>query len=62
VAKSTQTAVVYMKGDQGPFRCNHCEYFSAPKSCRIVEGPIDPTGCCNLYQPESKLASLVKDR
>lgn len=58
--KSSQAAVVYMTGDRGPFRCNHCEYFSTPASCKLVSGTIDPKGCCNLYRPESSLATLAK--
>jgi hypothetical protein len=50
--KTSQSSVVYMTGDQGPFRCDHCEYWSAPHSCRIVEGKIDPAGCCNLFEKE----------
>lgn len=48
--KRDKFMVVYMDGDQGPFRCDHCEYFSKPNSCQIVEGFIDPAGCCNLYE------------
>jgi hypothetical protein len=58
--KSTKQAVVYMTGDKGPFRCDHCEYFQVPRACKIVEGSIDPKGCCNLYEPESLLATLQK--
>jgi hypothetical protein len=47
----SQNAVVYMGGELGPFRCDHCEYFKAPSSCAIVEGQIDPEGCCNVYEP-----------
>lgn len=48
--KSSKLTVVYMDGDKGPFRCDHCEYFSKPNGCHIVEGFIDPAGCCNLYE------------
>lgn len=52
--KVDQEAVVYMSGRQGPFRCDHCEYFSAPNRCQIVEGDIDPAGCCNLFEKEDE--------
>ena len=47
--KTSKAVVVYMDGDKGPFRCDHCEYFSKPNGCTKVEGFIDPAGCCNLY-------------
>jgi len=43
--------VVYMTGDMGPFKCSNCCYFSEPNSCSVVEGEIDPEGCCNMYCP-----------
>ncbi len=49
--KSSKIAVVYMDGDKGPFRCDHCEYYIKENGCKIVEGFIDPAGCCNLYEP-----------
>lgn len=49
--KVPQPLVVYMTSDMGPFECAHCTYFEAPSSCGIVDGDIDPKGCCNLYEP-----------
>lgn len=43
--------VVYMTGDMGPFKCSNCCYFSNPNGCSVVEGEIDPEGCCNMYCP-----------
>lgn len=51
-SKASQKAVVYMDSDEGPFRCDHCEYFSKPDKCRLVEGEIDPGGCCNLFEKD----------
>lgn len=48
--KQSQSQVVYMTGDQGPFRCDHCEYYVDPGGCKKVEGTIDPAGCCNLFE------------
>lgn len=42
--------VVYMTGDQGPFKCANCEYFIEGGACEKVEGEIDPEGCCNLFE------------
>jgi hypothetical protein len=49
--KVDQGVVVYMDGSYGPFRCDHCQYFQGPSSCSVVDGTIDPAGCCNLYLP-----------
>lgn len=43
-------SVDYQGPENGPFMCGHCEYFVAPGSCQKVSGPIDPKGCCNLYE------------
>lgn len=48
--KLTKASQVYMNGDQGPFRCDHCDFWKAPDGCELVEGQIDPAGCCNSYQ------------
>lgn len=49
--KLDQVTVVYMGGDRGPFQCDHCEHFQAPQSCSVVHGQIDPSGCCNVFEP-----------
>ncbi len=48
--KLTKATVVYMASDQGPFRCDGCDMWIAPEGCELVEGKIDPGGCCNDYQ------------
>lgn len=46
-----KSMVVYMSGKYGPFECANCCFFSAPDTCSVVAGSIDPLGCCNLYCP-----------
>lgn len=43
--------VVYMDSEMGPFECRNCCYFRADGTCQVVEGDIDPMGCCNLFCP-----------
>lgn len=43
--------VLYMGPEDGPFECQHCEYFQAPSSCELVGGTISPQGCCSLFGP-----------
>jgi len=49
--KVSQDVVVYMGGDLGPFKCANCNFFQAPNACAIVDGEIDPEGCCDLFTP-----------
>lgn len=43
--------VVYMDSDLGPFICSNCSNFRQPNTCQMVEGEIDPQGCCNIFAP-----------
>ena len=56
--------VVYMNGTQGPFRCDHCDYFIKPNACELVAGKIEGAGCCNKFekakpQPTFKEAAMA---
>lgn len=42
----------YMSSDKGPFECQRCVHFEGPASCGVVSGPIDPRGCCNLFDTD----------
>jgi len=47
--------VAYLPPEQGPFACDHCEYYISGKArCHKVSGYIDPHGCCNLYHKDEK--------
>jgi hypothetical protein len=48
----TKGAVVYMNRVPGGFKCSNCDYFSQPNACELVEGHIDPEGCCNAFIPK----------
>lgn len=41
----------YMGPEMGPFQCGNCHFFEAPNSCSVVDGPINPGGCCNNFTP-----------
>ena len=47
--KIAQPNAGYQGPDQGPFACDHCVYFDVPRSCEVVDGDIDPHGCCNNF-------------
>lgn len=38
----------------GGFLCGRCDYFHAPDACELVEGLINPQGCCNLWRPRDR--------
>ena len=55
--KVTKASQAYMDGDQGPFRCDNCDFFHVgggasndAGTCELVEGRIDPAGCCNSFK------------
>ena len=49
---------VYQDADQGPFRCDHCEYFSAPNKCshpeiiKLRRGVVKPASCCDYFEKD----------
>ena len=47
--KIAQPNAGYQGPDQGPFACDHCVYFDVPRACQVVDGDIDPHGCCNNF-------------
>jgi hypothetical protein len=61
--KVNKALVVYMGGEFGPFRCDRCQFFVGDGSCQMVEGDIDPAGCCDIFTPpdDSANASVVKE-
>jgi hypothetical protein len=53
----------YLPPEDGPFECERCHYFRPSVSCELVEGTIEPEGCCNLFTQEdsSKQSSDDED-
>ena len=48
-AKATQKAAKYQDSPRGPAQCDNCALWIAPDQCKIVEGPLSPTGWCAVY-------------
>ncbi len=45
--KSTQKVVKYQASPKGDRKCVDCTFFTAKdKTCKVVEGAIDPNGWC----------------
>ena len=50
IDKVDPTIAGYLGPEDGPFQCARCIHFDGQGSCNVVAGPIDPEGCCNLFQ------------
>jgi hypothetical protein len=49
-AKVSQKIVKYQDTPKGEQRCDNCDLFQAPSSCKNVEGTIAPQGWCTVYR------------
>jgi hypothetical protein len=52
--KLTKLISGYMPPESGPFECEYCHYFDGKHDCELVEGDIEPDGCCNLFTESGK--------
>jgi len=52
--KVSQKLAHYQPQPKGAQRCDNCVQWSAPSSCKIVDGAISPSGWCMLYAPAPK--------
>lgn len=48
-AKLAQSAVRYQDSPKDGKRCDGCNLFVAPSSCKSVDGTIAPSGWCALW-------------
>ena len=49
-AKVPQKIVKYQDTPKGEQRCDNCELFEAPSSCKNVDGTIAAQGWCTVYR------------
>ena len=47
--KLSQIAAAYQTTPKGLFSCAVCMFFIHPRSCKVVNGDINPTGWCKLF-------------
>jgi hypothetical protein len=47
--KMSQATAGYQAKPMGRAKCDLCSLWQAPASCKLVLGPISPSGWCNLY-------------
>lgn len=56
--KTSKQAAGYLPPVEGGFKCANCIFFvrgdgpghGGIGACKLVEGKIDPEGCCNLFE------------
>jgi hypothetical protein len=49
--KMSPRAMSYRPTPNGKQHCDNCANWQPPGSCKLVDGPISPTGWCILYRP-----------
>ena len=49
-AKVPQKTVKYQDTPKGEQRCDNCDLFEAPSSCKSVEGTVAAQGWCIVYR------------
>jgi High potential iron-sulfur protein len=49
-AKVSQKLVKYQDNPKGEQRCDNCELFEAPSTCKNVDGTIAAQGWCTVYR------------
>jgi len=47
--KVPQSAVHYQQTAKDGQVCADCSHFTAPQTCKLVDGTISPTGWCRLW-------------
>jgi hypothetical protein len=48
-SKLSQADSGYQTRPNGGQRCELCAHYQAPASCKVVAGPISPSGWCSLF-------------
>jgi hypothetical protein len=48
--KMSPKAMQYRPNPNGSQRCDNCANWQPPGGCKLVDGPIAPSGWCVLYR------------
>jgi len=49
--KATKKQAGYIPHGKVAQSCSTCGYFTEPKDCVLVQGPVSPSGWCTYYAP-----------
>jgi hypothetical protein len=52
-AKASKSAAQYQAVPKGKARCDGCVAFEAPSACKVVAGPVSPSGWCVMFAAKS---------
>ncbi len=52
--KLAQNEIGYQSRPKGQQRCDLCVNWDPPGTCKLVAGPISPTGWCGLFAHKSQ--------
>jgi len=61
IDKLAKSDVDYRDRPKGKERCDNCRVWVPPDSCKSVEGPISPSGWCNIWRPAVVQNAIVPD-
>ena len=53
-----QNAVNYHTAEDGLKSCANCGSFMAPDKCMLVQGPVSPSGICDLWATKAAMPSV----
>lgn len=51
--KVPQREAGYQNSPKGGAKCEACQQFLPPSGCKLVNGPISPSGWCNFFAPRA---------
>ncbi len=52
--KTPKSEAGYKDTPNGGARCDGCAQFLAPSNCKLVTGPVSPSGWCNFFTPRPR--------
>ena len=51
--KLSKGSIGYTPNPKGAARCDACVNWQSPDGCKVVSGPISPSGWCSLFAPRT---------
>lgn len=58
LGKLSQLTSGYLGPENGPFMCGNCRHFDGQGGCDIVDGLIDPQGCCSVFEAGDQMGGM----
>jgi len=51
--KQSKAEALYQDSPNGAQTCGACAYYLPPIDCKLVQGPVHPTGWCRNFSPKT---------